>query len=341
MTQKSPTNSDLNSALPVLGDRFGVKQQSAVAADRRIPAWALSLFFHCILFGGLFIALSQFQSGAGEVESRTGGIVLAKKSNDETTEYLTDGELESSSETSESADSPPPSTSVDLELAPDLPGMMTADSPITGAGESLIEALPGAEVLIDVPDSNSKIGGTKVTTEVFGVKGTGSRFVYVIDRSKSMDGFGGRPMKAARAELLRSIDSLQVNNQFQIIFYNEGVRIFNPDGIPAMYQATDKSKELAKEFVQRTKPNGGTDHVNALRRAFRLQPDVIFFLTDAEGGFTKRELRIVGDLNRSAAVINAIQFGDRVATPSLQSVARNSGGNFVFKNIRTLKISGN
>ena len=216
--------------------------------------------------------------------------------------------------------------------------MESAQTPITGAGDQLVESLPGADGLIDGPAANLEIGG-KVTTEVFGVKGTGSRFVYVFDRSQSMEGFSSRPLLAARQALMKSLDSLRDNHQFQIIFYNDRVKAFNPDGLAAMYFATDERKQAARNFVASIRGESGTDHLNALKKAFRLGPDVIFLLTDAEGGFTRAELREVSRLNRSAAVINAIEFGDRRSGDrSLQRLAQESGGQYIFKDIRTLRI---
>jgi hypothetical protein len=65
-------------------------------------------------------------------------------------------------------------------------------------------------------------------------------------------------------------------------------------------------------------------------------------LTDAEGGFTKSQLREIGRMNRTGAIINAIEFGEsRGKDRSLESVAINSGGQYVFKNINTLRLDGN
>ena len=38
----------------------------------------------------------------------------------------------------------------------------------------------------------------EATTMVFGVSGSGSRFVYVFDRSDSMNGFGGKPLEGCQ-----------------------------------------------------------------------------------------------------------------------------------------------
>ena len=305
--------------------------------NRRLPAWLLSFLFHTCFFVVLILALRTVQRGASDIENRSGGIVLVDIQSD-TTKYLTEGDVEQVSSQPAAEQSPPP-LAADSELPPDLPGMDSAETPITGAGDQLVEQLPGADGLIDGPAANLEIGG-KVTTEVFGIKGTGSRFVYVFDRSSSMEGYNGRPLLAARQALLQSLDSLRDNHQFQIVFYNDGVRPFNPDGFASMYFATDDRKEAARNFVGSVRGEGGTDHLNALKRAFRLGPDVIFLLTDAEGGFTPAELREVSRLNRSAAVINAIEFGDRRrGDRSLQQLAQESGGQYIYKDIRTLRIN--
>lgn len=71
----------------------------------------------------------------------------------------------------------------------------------------------------------SKLGGSgsgpQARTSVFGIEGTGARFVYVFDRSSSMNGYGGLPMANAKNELIKSLQGLGKVHQFQLIFYNE------------------------------------------------------------------------------------------------------------------------
>src|SRR5262245_17102357 len=59
-------------------------------------------------------------------------------------------------------------------------------------------------------------------TQVFGVTGRGRKFVYVFDRSLSMQ---GAPLAAAKRELIASLGRLEDGQQFQIIFYNEKPRM--------------------------------------------------------------------------------------------------------------------
>ncbi len=163
--------------------------------NRRVPAWLMSLCFHTALFVLLLLALRTVQHGAGQVETRTGGIVLVDLQSNPT-EYLSEGDIAESS-TQAAADQSPPPLFADSELPPDLPGLESNPTAITGAGDQLVETLPGADSLLDLPTGSVKLGG-KVTTEVFGVSGTGSRFVYVFDRSQSMMGYQARPLLAAK-----------------------------------------------------------------------------------------------------------------------------------------------
>lgn len=296
----------------------------------------MSFLFHTVLFVLIFLALHSFPRGSGQLVNRTGGIVLVDISS-ESTEYLSEGDVESSPAESTADQSPPP-LSATQERPPELPGLAIGENSTAGAGEALAEMLPGAESLVDVPTGSVQLGG-KVTTEVFGVTGTGSRFVYVFDRSQSMMGYQARPLIAAKQALLKSLESLGSNHQFQIIFYNDGVRILNHDAMGTLYFATDENKSAAHDFIASIQGQRGTDHIKALKQAFRFGPDVIFFLTDAEGGFTKAELNLVSELNRSAAIINAIEFGERRGSDrSLEQLAIDSGGQYVFKNIRTLRL---
>jgi hypothetical protein len=139
------------------------------------------------------------------------------------------------------------------------------------------------------------------STQVFGVTGKGSSFVYVFDRSLSME---GAPLAAAKRELLASLSHLQRVHQFQIIFYNEKPKMMP---VPQMLFADENGVQQAQSFVNTITAAGGTDHVQALQLAMRLRPDVIFLLTDAdEPPLTAKQLADVRQNN--TAIINVIEF---------------------------------
>ena len=62
-------------------------------------------------------------------------------------------------------------------------------------------------------------------TQLYGITTRGSSFVYVFDRSLSMQ---GAALASAKRELLSSLGQLKSVQQFQIIFYNEKPKIMPP-----------------------------------------------------------------------------------------------------------------
>jgi hypothetical protein len=139
-------------------------------------------------------------------------------------------------------------------------------------------------------------------TLVFGVRGKGSRFVFVFDRSLSMK---GAPLVAAKKELLAGVQQLRRLHQFQIVFYNERPKLMQP---PQLQFADENGLSQAASFVASITADGGTDHLAALKVAMRMSPDVIFLLTDAdEPPLSAKQLEDVRQSN-GGAVINVIEF---------------------------------
>jgi hypothetical protein len=174
----------------------------------------------------------------------------------------------------------------------------------------------------------------KARTSLFGVVGEGTKFVYVFDRSGSMGGAGREALRAVKAELRRSLEHLDTVHQFQIIFYNEKPTLFNPSGTPGRLAfATEQNKQRAVRFVDSIRAEGGTAHEEALRLAARLQPDVIYFLTDADDPkLSAAQLAKIRDL-AAGIIIHAIEFGPG-AKPAgesfLETLARQNGGGYGY-----------
>jgi hypothetical protein len=189
-------------------------------------------------------------------------------------------------------------------------------------------------------NANSAHGGAQgpAETRVFGVAGKGTRFVYVFDRSSSME---GAPLAAAKRELIASLQQLEPRHQFQIMFYNEA-----PEMMPsfrgahtAMTFADERGKRLAASFAGGVFAHGGTEHLLALKAALALRPDVIFVLTDAnEPQMRPDELRLVRQINRGTAICT-IEFGLGPPQPSynfLQQLAAENGGEHAYVDVRRL-----
>jgi hypothetical protein len=177
-------------------------------------------------------------------------------------------------------------------------------------------------------------------TSVFGVEGKGSKFIYVFDRSASME---GAPLTAAKKQLLESLGSLDTVQQFHMIFFNEKTQAFDlTGGGRRIAFASDRNKKLAANFVGGITADGGTDRFVALREAINFAPDVIFFLTDADGPMSPSELAAIARANRKVqATICVIEFGTKPApTPNnfLARIAQESGGQYGYVDTTKLPV---
>ena len=312
------------------------------------PAWLMSASLHtCLLvLLGLFIGTPPRTPG---VETdRIAGIALVERNATAPT-YFTEGELtadggiESADTTASdsallSAIGQPGGTS-ELAVVPAYSLPSVTGPP--GVGD-IGAAIPGAAAFTGGSTGRDGIPGGQTRTHVFGAQGTGTKFVYVIDRSASMEGLEGRPMAAAKVQLINSLQDLESVHQFQIVFYNEKPAVFNPDRPrpPSILFASEENKRLARAFIDQVTPAGGTHHMDALRLALGMNPDVIFFLTDAnEPQLSASEMAEVKRRNRSAAAINTIELG---SGPSLSSdnflvrLARQNNGQHVYVDVSKL-----
>ncbi len=196
----------------------------------------------------------------------------------------------------------------------------------------------------DQPTTFIPGGGGKARTSLFGVVGEGYSFVYVFDRSGSMGGSGRTSLQMVKGELLKSLRNLGETQQFQMIFYNDRPTLFNPSGVAGKLAfGNENNKQRAIQFIDSIVAEGGTDHLEALRAATGMHPDVIFFLTDGDRPkLTDRELEKV---QRWAAgtIINTIQFcpGPRGAETSfLEKLAQLTGGQYAYVDSTQLKQAG-
>ena len=152
-----------------------------------------------------------------------------------------------------------------------------------------------------------------------------------------MGDLGGKPMRAAKAELLSSLRDLDSRHQFYIVFYNQQPRLFdagNSNG--RLVFATDANKKDAIRFVENMTADGATDHMKALSIALRIRPDVIFLLTDGEekDDPTREDLDRIDRLNGGSAQIHVIQFAPQPRpNSSLVTLAKQNRGKHIFVDI--------
>lgn len=301
-----------------------------------LPSWLFSIAAHV---GTLFlcILLSQTPScrpdiqGEGGDDFRQVGIYVAEPPAAEPEEAASPPAATVTEPTAAPQpllDAPP--IPLDLPESPRLPVLAAGGVPSPGGVPAALDAAaaaPSAGASGRIPAPGKLTGGTSL----FGASDRGSKFVYVIDRSWSMegDGRGVTPMSLAKSELIASIQRLDEKQQFQIVFYNESPSVLvNDNGRFDYFFGTDSQRLDAVRQLTLVQPSGGTNHFPALQRALALAPDVIFFLTDGqEPSLSAKEIHLLGQANRGAR-IHCIEFGQG---PPLTDGRRGSPGNWMRK----------
>jgi hypothetical protein len=277
----------------------------------KLPAWLVSLLFHFTVLTAIATLWTSRSGGTGQEQGGPIGIAVVYETASGSEEFFLSDSEGASQQTQESAASSlPAASSANQAQAALLEGLLPSG---TGPGGDALDAVGS----LGLGDGGGKIGGStkapKAKTSVFGIEGEGSRFLYVFDRSDSMNGEEGRPFRTAKSELLTSLESLGPTHQFQIIFYNDTPLPYGgmSERGPQILRGDEQSKENAQRFVKNMVAVGGTQHIDAMRMALAMSPDVIFFLTDADYPEpSSRDIEsILVRASRAGTTIHTIQFG--------------------------------
>jgi hypothetical protein len=322
-----------------------------------LPAWGLSVVIHATILVILGLLWQPPIRGTGGDRDRPIGIALVKSLPDRV-EYSSPSESLASEAEMPSGTSAAGSSNSTTGVAPlagtsdappvDLQALLNdftaTPQPATTAPAGDASSAETAGIPGQSGSSVSGLGdsGSKITAELFGVKGYGHRFVYVMDRSDSMNGYGGRPLAAAKRELLRSVQSMGPEQEFQIIFYNERSTPLKVPGQMTQFLVGDKqTHSRVTQVVNIVYGSGGTNHMDALKLALRMRPDVVFILTDARvprmSGLQLNEIRARASANNT--VIHTIEFGTDPVIPTdsfLEQLAKGNHGEYRYFNVNTL-----
>jgi len=158
--------------------------------------------------------------------------------------------------------------------------------------------------------------------------------VYVIDRSGSMLS----TFENLRSEMLISISKLKPIQDFHVIFFAAGSPVEN--GPKALVQATDENKAQASQFLSDVSPEGQTNPVMALKRAFDVlegansKPGkLIYLLTDGDFSNNEEIFRLLQERNGKKDVhITTFNYGAKTGTIAsvLQKIASENGGRYNY-----------
>lgn len=164
------------------------------------------------------------------------------------------------------------------------------------------------------------------TANFFGVEANGERIVYVVDCSLSMR---GARWQAARAELIRSLESLDQDVSFLVVFFSEDCY---PMPGSVLRQATKENIVLAADWIRSASLGWGTKPLQSVQLAHAQRPDTIFLLTDGEFGdrtaqFLREENAALGPDMTS---VHTIAFHSREGIRLLRRIARENSGQFRY-----------
>jgi len=336
------------------------------AARRPVWAWGLSLGLHLLLLtaAGLYAARPREDAAPAGETDRPLSVAIVHRLPDRQ-EIVPDHQppAADAAANEDQADSPvseqrlsasvPPDFTPPIDLAGVLAELTSTPSPQADTG-SPAAALDASGLLAGVGAAGpggrglgAATAGSQGTVTLFGVSGTGSRFVYVVDRSDSMNRLGGRPLRAAKAELRRSLAALTAAQSFQLVLYNDQPRPYRATaaGPVQMLSGEPAAIDRAQRYVDSFTAVGGTNHLSALQLALRMGPDIVFFLTDGHTySLTAEEMAAVRRLaDRSGTVIHGIEFGtDAAPHPDsfIRRLATANGGQYRYLDVSTFSASG-
>ncbi|MBI5725577.1 MAG: VWA domain-containing protein [Planctomycetes bacterium] len=190
------------------------------------------------------------------------------------------------------------------------------------------------EVIIKKIPTAGNAGGD---CSFYGIDCKATDVVFVMDRSGSMI----QTFDYLRKEMLDSIGKLKEAQNFHVIFYAMGRPLENP---PKQLVAADKqNKAAAAEFLKGVTPEGQTDPVPALARAFDVlkgskNPNkVIYLLSDGLFPDNNAVQKLIADRNpagENQIAIHTILYGERPkeAEEFMRKIAADNKGRYKFVN---------
>ncbi|MCH2183617.1 MAG: VWA domain-containing protein [Mariniblastus sp.] len=312
-------------------------------------SFGLSLLFHTLLFLFLLVLIDRLPGDHAGDDLRRGRLVLAIANVDQTTDYLTEEEI-SDGDKSEQPDAAASSASeaaaptIEMPEIPNLPGAAVVETlDVTDMANVPKNSVPPGEFTLSKEDLEmiakeqrelkaQQPKGPPATIQVFGSgELKGQRFVFVIDRSKSMGSQGLGVLKRAVKELSSAINQLEDYHQFQIVAYHDRTITMSRR---AMLPASEFNKQQAPEFIDGLIAFGGTSHDYGLYSALAFHPDIVVLMTDAgppelNGG----HLSEIKTMCRGHVQIHTIQFGRgplQVTDNFMKQLSLQSRGSFRY-----------
>ena len=171
--------------------------------------------------------------------------------------------------------------------------------------------------------------GTGGGGEFMGLRAKGTRIAYVIDHSTSMT--MTTRMRAAHAELLRSINGLGRDQQYLVLMYHKDIFASAKGG--KMTPADARGKQAAAKWLSQFDGSNVVDWSDpdeAVGLALDAEPDTIFILSD--GLFNREDVVATIRLRNpdGRIQVNTIAFDSLAGEQVLKRIAAENGGEYRF-----------
>jgi hypothetical protein len=326
-------------------------------------SWWISFSVHLFLIVGAFLFF-DFQSSGSAIDvdgPRRVSIVLATITDNQNTQYLESDDLIKNEPVTNSAGAaatfeavPESSPSNLAEFLPKDPaGFSPKISDFDADRASKVPAVQNAasreikltsEDLAAIEAEQRAIAATLPVGEpakatVFGSdQMAGHKWVFVIDRSKSMGSGGLGVLEKASTQLGNAVANMGTNHKFQVVAYNHETVTIDER---RLLVANEANKQKVRTFVYNLAATGGTEHFSALVIALTYQPDVVVLMTD--GSFPEmknHEIKQIEAMAGNTTMITCLQFGD-VDSPAegkfMQVLADQTGGTYKYIDVRKWK----
>ena len=175
----------------------------------------------------------------------------------------------------------------------------------------------------------------------FGTASRGNKFVFIIDKSGSME---GDRLAAAKEELCRTLKGLKATDKFMVYFFSDNAEPMpvpamlsffsnNAEPMPAraMLSGTPKNIRWAVKWVRTRSVQGGTAPRQSLHWCFNLRPATVWLLTDGLFSDEDGALDTIATGNRQLkARINTVALHDKDGADILRRIARENDGKYRF-----------
>ncbi len=306
-----------------------------------LPSWLMSLGFHMIVFVG--VALFFQRAGDIEGNSDIGRVVdiYVKDAQDSTDDQQEPNDSELSTEEQTFDESATEVVQQEALVEEFLDEPLPLDDIFAAGPPGEAPEFPSAQEFRPMPKRSpaaARASGPGETS-FMSIKDKGTRFVFIIDCSGSMHSHNA--IRVAKDELKNSISLLESTQQFQVIYYNNNAFPWRRRGRSQdIYWANDTNKQLAYQFINERSPAGGTDHRPALMMGLSLQPEVIYFLTDADHDdrLSAGDMSAITQTNGGRTRIHCIEFGvgpkQEWDDNYLVELARRNGGSYRYRNVK-------